>query len=258
MIQLLQIPSLAETIFRDWKETMIWSCLQGVMGSIYMDEEEHPKSAMALLGDFCFLAGEPSRELAEFRPKGRNKDFLIIVPENEAWAALIEACYGQRAKRTIRYAIQKEKDVFNQEQLERAVQALSPEYTLELINEKLYQQCLIQNWSRDLVANYESYEQYRKLGIGVAALRNGIMVSGASSYSSYQGGIEIEIDTKKEFRRQGLAYVCGAKLILACLERGWYPSWDAQNLWSVALAEKLGYHFDSEYPVYEISGDEAV
>ena len=48
-----------------------------------------------------------------------------------------------------------------------------------------------------------------------------------------------------------MAYICGAKLILECLDRGWYPSWDAQNLWSVALAQKLGYRFDHEYVVYE-------
>ena len=34
-------------------------------------------------------------------------------------------------------------------------------------------------------------------------------------------------------------------------EAGMYPSWDAQNLWSAALAEKLGYHLDREYVVYE-------
>ena len=83
-------------------------------------------------------------------------------------------------------------------------------------------------------------------------LKDGEPVSGASSYSGYRGGIEIEIDTRKDFRRKGLAFVCGAKLILECLDRGWYPSWDAHNLWSVALAEKLGYHFDHEYEAYEV------
>jgi hypothetical protein len=33
-----------------------------------------------------------------------------------------------------------------------------------------------------------------------------------------------------------------------------HPSWDAYNRWSVALAEKLGYHFDHEYTAYEIYG----
>lgn len=77
---------------------------------------------------------------------------------------------------------------------------------------------------------------------------------GASSYSAYLGGIEIEIDTKKEYRRKGLASVCGARLILECISRDLYPSWDAQNLWSAALAEKLGYHFGYEYDAYEIYG----
>ena len=81
---------------------------------------------------------------------------------------------------------------------------------------------------------------------------NSHIVSGAASYTRYIEGIEIEIDTKKEYRRQGLATAAGAALILECLDRGLYPSWDAQNLWSVALAEKLGYSFDYEYPVYEV------
>lgn len=80
------------------------------------------------------------------------------------------------------------------------------------------------------------------------------MVSGASSYTVYRGGIEIEIDTRIDYRRQGLALACGAKLIMECLKRGLYPSWDAQNPGSVALSQKLGYHFDREYPVYEING----
>ena len=44
--------------------------------------------------------------------------------------------------------------------------------------------------------------------------------------------------------------------ILQCLEEGLYPSWDAQNMNSVHLAEKLGYEFDHEYTIYEVSGDE--
>lgn len=47
---------------------------------------------------------------------------------------------------------------------------------------------------------------------------------------------------------------CGAKLILECINRNIYPSWDAQNKGSVELAEKLGYHFDKEYIAYEING----
>ena len=68
----------------------------------------------------------------------------------------------------------------------------------------------------------------------------------------YNGGIEIEIATRKDYRRKGLATICGARIILECMDRNLYPSWDAQNKWSVALAEKLGYHYERTYPAFEI------
>ena len=86
---------------------------------------------------------------------------------------------------------------------------------------------------------------------GKAALYQGTPVAGASSYTVYRGGIEIEIDTRVDFRRQGLATACGARLILNCLERGLYPSWDAHSRASLSLAEKLGYKLDRPYPAYE-------
>lgn len=85
-------------------------------------------------------------------------------------------------------------------------------------------------------------------------LKDHLPVSGASSYSSYRGGIEIQVDTKKEYRGCGLASAACAKLILECQRRGWYPSWDAHNIKSVGLAEKLGYHYAGEYSVFEIHG----
>ena len=165
---------------------------------------------------------------------------------------MIEQVYGDHAKKVIRYAIKKEPDVFDEEKLQVIVNNLDPEFELKLIDEQLYRECLKEEWSRDLVSQYFDYEQYREIGLGVVALDGQKIVAGASSYSSYRGGIEVEVDTRKDYRRRGLASACGARLILECRRRGWYPSWDAQNLWSVALAEKLGYHLDHEYVAYEV------
>ena len=87
-------------------------------------------------------------------------------------------------------------------------------------------------------------------GLGVAAVCGGALVSGASSYCIYDGGVEIEIATRPDSRRLGLAAACGAGLILECIRRGLYPSWDAVDLRSVAVAEKLGYHRDKPYTVF--------
>lgn len=185
-----------------------------------------------------------------------SQNFVIMVPQHRGWSQLIEATYGEKAKRITRYAIKKEPGVFDQEKLEKAAAALPDEYDMQLIDEPLFHLCRGQEWSKDLVSNYKDYKSYRELGIGVVVLKDGIPVSGASSYAVYCGGIEIEIDTREDHQRRGLAYACGARLILECLNRGLYPSWDAHNLASAALAEKLGYHFDYEYPAYEIYGCE--
>ena len=109
---------------------------------------------------------------------------------------------------------------------------------------------LAQGWSRDFCSCFDGPGDFVRRGLGVAALWEGVPVAGASSYIIYEGGIEIEIYTRPDHRRRGLAAVCGAALILMCLDRGLYPSWDACDLRSVALAEKLGYRRGEPYPIY--------
>ena len=253
MVNKVTSPLKTKFIFTPWQESMLWSCLQGVMGTIYTDNPDNPKSAMAVLGDFCFFAGEPNIELVSYRQAWTNPDFIIMTAKEPSWNDMIEQVYGEHAKKVTRYAIKKEPDVFDEEKLQAIVNNLDPEFELRLIDKSLYEKCLSESWSRDMVSLYFDYEQYRELGLGVVALEGQKIVSGASSYSSYRGGIEVEVDTHRDYRRRGLAAACSAKLILECRRRGWYPSWDAQNLWSVALAEKLGYHLDHEYTAYEVS-----
>ena len=222
------------------------------MGEIHTNLTED--AAMAILGDFVFYAGNPSEELVRFKPASCKQDFIIMVPQNNDWAKLIELCYGDKANKIIRYATKKESGVFDTEQLEKAVANLPVGYELKMMEEPEYDMCQNNGWAADLVSQYKDYSMYKKLGMGVVVLKDGELVAGASSYSTYDKGIEIEIDTREDHRRKGLAYVCGAKLILECLKKDLYPSWDAQNKWSVALAEKLGYSFSHEYVAYEIRG----
>lgn len=240
------------SLFGKWEETLIWSCLQGVMGKIYANDLNKPTSAMAIIGDFTFFAGKPNMELVSYKPVWCTQTFMIMVPQNEPWKSLITQFHGEKAKIVSRYAIKKEPHIFDKEKLEKAVASLPKQYTFSMIDEQLYQMCKTESWSADLVSQFSNYEKYHELGIGVVICHENVIVSGASSYSRYQKGIEIEIDTKKEYRRKGLAYMCGAKLILECLKRDLYPSWDAQNKSSVALAEKLGYHYSHTYTAIEI------
>lgn len=254
MIVKLRRPECAGRLFAGCSDTTLFSCLQGVMGVVYADGEEDPESARAVLGDFSFFGGKPEKELALLL---NDREFHILVPGSEEWGVLLESCFGTRVRKVLRYAIKKEPEVFDRNRLFKAANSLPAGFERRIINEELYYKCQREKWSRDFVGNYPDYDTYRRLGLGMAIVKDGELLAGTSSYSSYLGGIEIEVGTREDYRRRGLAYACSAGLILECLDRGLYPSWDAQNLSSVGLAEKLGYHFDREYPVYEYYGGQS-
>lgn len=247
MLRKPENPMEAAELFAGWEDTPIWSALQGILGQVYLSESG--ASGAITAGDFCFFAGEPDRELAELLS---GCAFEIAVPRDASWGRLLEQVHGTHASLRMRYAIRKEPEVFDREALTKIRGSLPEGFALHRIDRELYDRAGSEPWSRDLVSQYPDYKCYERLGLGFVVLEGERIVSGASSYGTYRGGIEIEIDTHRDYRRRGLALCCSAALILECLDRGLYPSWDAQNVGSVRLAEKLGYHFSHAYPVYEI------
>jgi GNAT superfamily N-acetyltransferase len=230
--------------FSGWDETFIWSCLQGCMGYAIVDDKEEPAAAQLVVGDICFFAGTPDQRLAS------QAAAPIMVPRNEDWGKTIETVFGNDVEKALRYAFKKEPDAFDIPKLAQYSESLGDDYSLRLFDEELYHSAMREAWSKDLCSQFSDYQDYSKRGIGVAVIHRGELVSGASSYIIYDGGIEIEIDTKPEYQRKGLALACGARLILECLRRGLYPSWDAHDLRSVSLAEKLGYRMSHPYTAY--------
>lgn len=249
MIYELEDTSLVQSLFEGWQETLIWSCLQRVMGRVFVTDPECPRSACAFVGCFGFYAGEPDRELVAGKPEG----FVIMVPRDGAWAALIEECFPS-AKRVTRWAIRKDTR-FDIPALEKKRDRLPAGYELREIDAEIYDLCLEDPVTRDFVSAFGSREKYLELGRGMVILKDGKIVSGASSYTRYREGIEIEVDTVEAERRKHLAEAACAALILRCLEEGLYPSWDAQNINSVRLAEKFGYEPDHEYVAYEVASE---
>lgn len=81
MIVRMESPQKAADLFKGWEETLIWSCLQNVMGAVYGNDLENPLSAAAVLGDFCFFAGRPDKELMAYKPKGSKKFYHYDSPK---------------------------------------------------------------------------------------------------------------------------------------------------------------------------------
>jgi RimJ/RimL family protein N-acetyltransferase len=107
-----------------------------------------------------------------------------------------------------------------------------------------------------LIYNFRSHKEFMTRGVGLGILNQGIFVSGASSAAVGGGKLEIEIQTHRQFRRQGLARAAAAALILYCLEHELEPCWDAANEPSAALARQLGFHSIGKYEAYRLKQPE--
>ena len=169
----------------------------------------------------------------------QTREAVISVPQNERWAERLQAQYGGRCIRTTRYATKKQADAFDRSSLLKKIEKMPEGFVLKPIGEEEFAAALKETWSRDFCSQYRDAEDYAAHGVGVVALRDGELV-----------GIEIEIVTRQDVQRCGLGSACASQLILNCLDRGLYPSWDAANQTSLHLAESLGYAFSHEYAAY--------
>ncbi|MDD3336973.1 MAG: GNAT family N-acetyltransferase [Eubacteriales bacterium] len=242
-------------LFQSCEETMVWTALEGNLGQIWIcpsADGKPPKAAICKTLDFVFIAGdgegaEASRLLQGFKAL-LNDAYAILTPQNESWKQTIQAIFPDAIPKQ-RYAIQKNGDNFDRAWLAELAKKLPPDVALHFIDGAFYDLAKAEGWSKDLC--FGTKQDFLSHGLGVVAVQNGELVGGASSFIYYSKGIEIEVDTRKDKRRQGIAAACCAKLILACLEKGLYPSWDAANRESVQLALKLGYQEKGPYWVYE-------
>ncbi|MBE5802706.1 MAG: GNAT family N-acetyltransferase [Clostridiales bacterium] len=254
--------SAVAPLFECWEETLIWTALQGMMGQVWCCADSAsawgtPVVACCETGDFVFPAGDATspyaKKLLEALKEKQNGRFAILTPRDEQWSRLIQDVFGENAKAGERYAICKDGDCFDRRHLETLAQALPAGVTLAPIDGERYEMVMNTDWARDFCSQFADKEDFARQGLGVVALRDGQLIGGASSYIRYRDGIEIEVDTRSDCRRMGIASACCARLILDCLERGLYPSWDAANRMSVSLAEKLGYRERGSYPVWYIN-----
>jgi len=184
-----------------WEETMLWSYLQGYMGRAYAVGMP-PRSAQVLVGSFCFFSGQPEEALVRNIPPDFQEECLLMVPRQSAWQPLIEAVYAERASRIQRYAIKKEPWIFDREKLNNYAESIPEGYRLAPIDEKIYFETKKAEWSHDLTSQFSSYEQYRKYGLGIAALCGtiGFAVIGAALLAVV--AVRFVREWKEEARRE--------------------------------------------------------
>lgn len=239
-------------MFESSDSTIILSYLQGHMGNAWVDDLENPTVAQITVGIFVFYAGDPSTKEAEELLCNLPELTLAIVNSDE-WKCRIESVHSDASEKFQRYSFEKNPEHLNRTHIQNLLSKLPEGYEIKKVDDKIANESSFHELSEDFVSQFESIDGFIKRGVGYAILREGEVVAAATSFSVYDGGIEIEIATHPDYRRKGLATIVASALILDCLDSGKYPSWDGANSESVELAKKLGYVFKESYDTYFIN-----
>ena len=204
----------AASLFAGWQEKLIASALEGAMGGVWMLEDT-PGGALAECGDFLFLEARDSQTARNLlmawkrEHAGRYAILWRATPHCQRWRLRCS-----RAMRRLRGAMPFTRAA--RPSTGNAWRALPP--------------VRLRTWNCGRLTGRPAAWPCRRPGRGpsanssvtrttfgprpgVAALRDGELVGGASSYVCFSGGIELQVETRKDMRRRGVALACCARLI---------------------------------------------
>lgn len=224
---------------------MVQAALVG-MGRVWADSPVHPRCAVAAAGDFLYCGGEPgpsAKRMLRTVLNSASREWLVYAPG--AWREIL--CSVAPVTWSTRYAF--EHGVQPEDGHLRDLLTKLPEGAVfQSIEGEWIGWCRRFQWSEDFVSLYAD-EAYAAKGLGVLLMQGGEPVAGASSYVSYPGGVEIQLQTRDDMQGRGYATLAAAKLILTVRARGLTAGWDAANEVSAHIARKLGYSPAGTYQV---------
>lgn len=218
-------------------------------GFILADEAEQPNTALAFMGGCIIYGGDAchnsARELIrtmEVQP--------VILSYSEAWVDLLKEEYGEKVKTETRYYLPFTS--IDREGLFSIDLSLSNGYSLKRVNEQIAGKLKDEIAEEYQIFHYSSLKDFAETGCGFCITRGGEICSNAAAFLRSGSNIQIQVNTKQQYRRQGMALKASAALLRYCAENGITADWDASNTNSRALAYKLGYKECVPYSVLSV------
>lgn len=246
------------SICEESKEALVRGAVEGTVGRVWVPKLENSSYCLILVGDYAYLAGLPPKGSSALDLKSQIYQcaaHAYLIPQDELWADWLEEEFMGQIRKVSRYALKKEEHHFDTGVLKQYIHSIPKGIHIRQMDSTLYRQAFKQPWSYNLCMNFENEAHFTEKGFGYGAVKGKELIAGCSACGVSEGIVEVQVSTRKDYRRQGLALACSAAFLLECLEKNLIPNWSAVNLQSVGLAEKLGYVYDREYQVYQIKGE---
>ena len=224
--------------------------LEDQMGMAFVDNTDMPSAFMIKIGPFHYFAGNPANNggmemVKNFQP------YNLFMSASAGWAEAFKQVYGERFFQIERYNFSSQN--LSIAHAEKLCQASKFAEDVKRMDTALLERLKGQDHFID-VSDFESPADFEKRGIGYYLEKDGKVIGAAYSSLVCTTGIEVSLFVEEDYRRQGVATVLSANLIRWCLEHNMDAHWDAANLESCQLAEKLGYNPLGSYQAYFLKG----
>jgi L-amino acid N-acyltransferase YncA len=245
--------ALIAPLFDGIEDSMVTAYLQGYMGNAYVRTAHNPAAAVLISGEYSFWGGDSGSADADhllshfFEVNADESSVGIFADGNLAWERALMRHSENHPETAPRFRIAQKDYDFDPDVLQAYIDALPPGFEMVRFNEAIYEMALSADWSKEFCETFDSASDYLARGFGFAVLIGGAFVSGTSTMTVYDGGAELQVATREDYRRKGLALPCAAALVKECAARGMRPCWDAANETSKHMALKLGYEYEGVY-----------
>lgn len=220
--------------------------LEDQMGAAYVDDMQNPSAYMIRIGPFHYFAGEARSSgglemVKDFQP------YTLFMSASKGWADAFKQQYGECFVQIERYSFSSKK--ISIEHVKELCQSSAFAKDVKRMDASLVERVSGQEHFID-VSDFESPADFEERGIGFYVEKDGKIIGAAYSSLVCSSSIEVSLFVEEEYRRQGIATVLSANLVHWCLEHSMDAHWDAANLESCKLAEKLGYAQTGIYSAY--------
>jgi len=221
--------------------------IEGQMGKAYTDNPEQPGAFKIEVGPFCYFAGNADSGMTDEIMRDFQPGFLLM-PSADGWIDTTKKIHGDQLIPFERYSFSSEN--LSLEHLKGLLQCSALQSGIVQIDAENAARILSDFSEYADISDFDSIDDFVARGVGFCLIDKGSVVGIAYSSLVCSRGIEVSIFVLPDYRRQGVATALACRLLNYCLENGLDPHWDAANIESCKLAEKLGYVFIEKYEAY--------
>ncbi len=218
-------------------------------GFILADDADKPNVALSFMGGCIIYGGDENHALARALIRSMEvQPAILSYPEN--WAALILDEFKGKAKYETRYHLPFAS--LDKERLFSIDLSTNDGYRVEKISEKLAERLKDDIGEEYQLYHYSSLKDFADKGCGFCITKGNEILSAAAAFLRSGNKVQIQVNTKQQYRQKGLATKTSASMLRYCLENGITADWDAANTYSRDLAYKLGYTECISYDVISV------